>query len=428
MALEHLRYSVSRYQETDKPVFIVLLALAFGLTSAVLQFNRVAKFISAMGVRFLLLVIAHYFDDFISLELDGSVDHAQKAFQRMCATVGLFLDPSKSSVPSDHVKFLGVWKTFLEEESTTSMDPDRRKAILEFIAKIIKDDSLTPGDAASFRGKYQFAATAFAGKAGRSSMTCLSERQYQHEDNKDFSLTDHLKYCLKWCKAMIEICPARTVLLRHIPSKPVKFFSDASSEETRPFKSHQRNLPAGEIGRDVKLGWCFWDHPTKPKTQAGWTQVQQHILQAWAKQQPIAPAEAIGVFAGLIYADIPDGTDVVVWLDNTAALSAFVKGTSGEGNVDALAASLQLWAAHKQMRIYFEYVPTDFNPADEPSRTFSCKWADACPEYPLPEILDCPYGPETPAQDPCLVLTERFWEKPQAAALTAIAGKRYRRA
>ena len=56
------------------------------------------------------------------------------------------------------------------------------------------------------------------------------------------------------------------------------------------------------------------------------------------------------------------------YFGNTSALAALAKGYSGVPDSAHLVHIFHAWAACAGVSVWFEYVPTDSNPADEPSR------------------------------------------------------------
>ena len=85
--------------------------------------------------------------------------------------------------------------------------------------------------------------------------------------------------------------------------------------------------------------------------------------------QQIGQVEILGALAP--YLSIPNllaGRPVIHWIDNTSALAALVKGYSGVPDSARLIHVFHAWNSGAQARVWFEYVPTKENPADEPSR------------------------------------------------------------
>lgn len=94
--------------------------------------------------------------------------------------------------------------------------------------------------------------------------------------------------------------------------------------------------------------------------------LMQHLLR---RRQQIGQVELVGAVAP--YLSLPQvfaGRRVIHWIDNTSALAALAKGYSGVPDSARLIHMFHAWAAAAGAAVWFEYVPTDANPADEPSR------------------------------------------------------------
>ena len=80
--------------------------------------------------------------------------------------------------------------------------------------------------------------------------------------------------------------------------------------------------------------------------------------------------EALPVVSGMIhYAAFLRGRDVVWYIDNASVLAALVKGASSSYDVDRAAAVVALLSAQLQCRVWFEYVESHSNWADQLSRS-----------------------------------------------------------
>jgi hypothetical protein len=85
--------------------------------------------------------------------------------------------------------------------------------------------------------------------------------------------------------------------------------------------------------------------------------------------QQITPCEAaLGIIATFNLCKQLRNQDVIWFIDNQAACSALVKGSSSHGDLAALAAIAQLMLTKLGTRTYFEWVDTEANPADGLSR------------------------------------------------------------
>ena len=90
------------------------------------------------------------------------------------------------------------------------------------------------------------------------------------------------------------------------------------------------------------------------------------------RRQQIGQVEIAGAI--IPYLTVPEllaGRDVVHFIDNTSAVVALSKGYSGAPDSARLVHMFHAWQAGSRSNVWFEYVPTDANPADEPSRVAS---------------------------------------------------------
>ena len=90
------------------------------------------------------------------------------------------------------------------------------------------------------------------------------------------------------------------------------------------------------------------------------------------RRQQIGQVEiAAAIIPYLTVPELLAGRDVVHFIDNTSAVAALSKGYSGAPDSARLVHMFHAWQAGSRSNVWFEYVPTDANPADEPSRVAS---------------------------------------------------------
>ena len=97
--------------------------------------------------------------------------------------------------------------------------------------------------------------------------------------------------------------------------------------------------------------------------------LMRHLMR---RQQQIGQVELVGAVAP--YLSLPHilaGRRVIHWIDNTSALAALAKGYSGVPDSAHLVHVFHAWAAAAGTAVWFEYVPSAANPADEPSRSLA---------------------------------------------------------
>ena len=88
-------------------VFVIVRALAFGLTGAVLHFNRVPAFIVALCRRWFAIAIQNFYDDFRIIELAFARGSGFKMFAQVCELLGWKFDPAKDQAPTNQLPMLG---------------------------------------------------------------------------------------------------------------------------------------------------------------------------------------------------------------------------------------------------------------------------------------------------------------------------------
>lgn len=111
------------------------------------------------------------------------------------------------------------------------------------------------------------------------------------------------------------------------------------------------------------------------------------------RKQQIGQVEIIGAITP--YLSCPSllaGKEVIHWIDNTSALAALMKGYSGIPDSAHLVHAFHAWNAGAGASVWFEYVPTHANPADEPSRKRSLRDSSYCPakrarSHPTPVVF-----------------------------------------
>ena len=383
---EDLQYSVSVFPMFGKAKFIILYALCFGLVSAVIAFNRIAMFLRTMLRVVTKIVVDHYYDDFVTLEQQGTALMAKEILSKIVHLFGWIIDPNKRTGPSATFRWLGAMKKLNQHLIVTEMDKSRLSGMYDIIDLALENNDLSPASAATLRGKFGFAACGLFGNCGRISLAALKNRQYY--TGSDFSISPQLRSALNWILRTIALAPSAEYYLDGRTRKHIIIYTDASSEESRAKTQIYKDflkLRGIHKGREVQLGWVAFDPVTKSKLDMAWHTVEDETLVHWAKSQPIAIAEALAVICALVSViDKKRNIDVTVYVDNTPAIGALTKGYSKEKSMDELAHFIQLYAAARRCRIWYEYVKSALNPADEPSRGGTL-FGESVPKRPLPK-------------------------------------------
>ena len=88
-----------------------------------------------------------------------------------------------------------------------------------------------------------------------------------------------------------------------------------------------------------------------------------------AKEQYIGPLEALAsAAADYTFADVLEDSDAFYFIDNQGSLGSMVKGSSVDDGTSAVAQEAALQQRRNRTRAWYEYVNSDANIGDLPSR------------------------------------------------------------
>jgi hypothetical protein len=110
--------------------------------------------------------------------------------------------------------------------------------------------------------------------------------------------------------------------------------------------------------------------PESGSRRAWLAEIPPALVRRWSSaDQYIAQVEQAAVVMLLIgHPCVLAGRDAFWYIDNTVALSAVVKGSSADPDMARAAAAIHLAMAMAGTRVWFEYIESESNWADEPSR------------------------------------------------------------
>ena len=227
---EHRGFStVAVWSPPDKGWrFFSLASLAFGLSAAVIQFNRVPAFLVAFLRRMLFIPTINFYDDFKFFDVLCSCGSAKTFFDKAIAFFGPAFDPAKDQSSSTMVTFLGgtVDMSDIANDMIT-LKPTREKedAMSADIRVFLANMRMSRGEAASLRGRILSWASYIA---GRLAFGCLGALDHQADtDHSDEKFPWELEQCLNMILAIIELRMYRTLPL--ITSRPTaRVYTDAS--------------------------------------------------------------------------------------------------------------------------------------------------------------------------------------------------------
>ena len=342
------------HPETGERVYTEILGLPFGLSSAVLQFNRFTALLTAVKRRVMFLLASHYFDDSTQLGLASLAAHVKRQTLRLMSTLQVMVGHPKRQRMSCMARFLGTLTDF----STVTTDmalvigpwPTARSKASSLVLQHLEAGRLTSGEASKLRGTLQWMDLRMSGRPCRAALSELSRRQTEDSTS---SIGESLTSALIFLKFAAHSLPDHCVRLRSNPQPPVIVYTDASTEHG-PF-----GLRIGTL-IIPRSGPCLvdvWDVP--PEVQA--------CLQERSSQ--IMPAELLA--APLTFLAAPSSfreQDVLFFIDNQAAMAALIRASSRASDCSLISLFCSVLVVSLRARAWYEYVNTKQNPADRLSR------------------------------------------------------------
>ena len=342
--------------------FTIMYGCPFGMSSAVLNFNRLPALCIAAARRCMGVMSGAFFDDNIGIDIAAGRGSGEDGVVQVFEGVGGALAPPKAMPPASRRVFCGIDSDLGHAARTGEVvmyvKPFVKEDLVEAMDRCMNEGVLTAAKAAKLRGGLGWSATASYGKCGRIGQAALADRQYR--DKHVTCITPAIEKAFQFFKLLLEVVPPKRVRVVGAQGPPVVIYSDAY------FVPYSEQLP--EDGVRCRLGWVLFDGTKVPV--GGTMDVKEDILAYWhERDQQIYIAEMLAVLAATRHLE-PHlrGRDVIWFLDNEGALGTFVRGSSAHADAANIAAATHLFWARIQCRVWLEWVASDDNPSDGLSR------------------------------------------------------------
>ena len=263
--------------------FAISRSMLFGLSAAVLHFNRKPTLLVAASRRFFAVAATAFFDDIMTLALACAENSEKKAIFMLLNSVGCPHAPEKSAPNASTRTWIGI-SACLSEVATAgyySLKPTESSinAVVNGCKEAIAKKHLTKDEAASLRGKASWASSHSAGRCGRIGMEVLKRKQY----HGPAALTQEECRALVFLAGVSRTLPAKRVFVAGSSGPPVVIYSDASCEPEDP-------VP--------KMGWVIFRPGARPRGRAS-------IMSSTAfgslneRRQQIFPGEVFAAYSAL---------------------------------------------------------------------------------------------------------------------------------
>ena len=368
------QWTIVAVMSPDGVRYFTIPSFNFGLASAPNQCCRVSE--AALRIaRALGLVCGKFVDDFASIEWARSQESGQWALRECMAILGMPF-AEKKHVGGDHiVVFLGVRTDFGEGPcvaAVISVDADRRRRICTAMGDALRDGRLPAARAANFAGKLGFTLTWMAGKVGRAAMQPLFAAAEGAGD--DEGMLPSARMALEFFCEILPWLPPRRLEMRPSDERPVLVWSDGASEvgaareHTVGFVVAVPRADAPPAGVRVAAE----DFASVYDCRHGSAELDRGYMTRFMlpRKQQIGQVELVGAFTPYtsLGSAVWHGRRVLHWVDNSSAVAALAKGYSSAIDSAHIVHAVQATLAGFEADVWFEYVRTDANVADDPSR------------------------------------------------------------
>ena len=347
----------------NKWVFGESSGLLFGITGAVLAFNRVPAFAVAVARRWLGIPVQNFFDDFRILDIQRSKGSANRFFRMLMEEIlGYRIDAAKEQAPSPRALFVGNI-----EDYHVPGEPDvimvrakegRRESLAEEMRAIMSRGRLTPGEAKSIRGKLIHYANACAGRVGKGILHHINECAKADSPQWSTELGFNLEFVLE----LLALNMPRRIPLSPTSLKKARVWSDAS------FHVERDGTP------QCKLCAILFLPGSVPEGIV--SQVPRDLLDAFnERKQQIHMGELLAPMCALFtWGEFLRNASTIFYVDNMGVICNIVNGSSRTGDAGTLTFALHVRLATLGTTAWWEWVQSESNCSDGGSRV-----GTACP-------------------------------------------------
>ena len=346
----------------------------FGRSAAVINFHRLQRLLTAVSRRWLQLLLSFYYDDASLQDVSSARGRGQRHLRGLFRLLHQPLAEAKQVNLTAEVDYLGlrhdVASCLSDGVVRFRPRPKIEEKILAEIGEREAEGSCTPAQASKLRGVLQFASLGMYGRVGAGGLRPLLQRQYA--DKPPWSLNQGLRNSFEFFKQLMQFPLRRECSLWASRSPPIVIASDGRLDDSGPASFAVLAL---DLRSGVRRAWI--------------AELPLVLRQRWAAESNyIAQIEQAALVMLIIgEASFLAGRDAYWYIDNSSILAAMVKGAAGHEDVDAAAAAIHLTLAAQGARVWWEYIESKANWADEPSRmldksaflkdeNFETRWGD----------------------------------------------------
>ena len=351
---------------TGKAAIFRQAAMPFGSVTSVHAFARLSEAIRTILVRLFKVISTAYVDDFSLVDAAGTAGSVSYTVECLLTSLGIrFSRKSTKRMPfRSSFRILGV-ELLLNSWVANDLKivvrntQDRKSELEEELDAIDALGRLSPWEAARLRGRFGFFLTGLWGRAGALFLRALEVKAANLMSGG--LIGEEERFALDAARVLLRSDPRQIDVLRD--ELPFWVFTDASVEPT-------------QIGEFVAvIGGILYNPGSGQPVRFFSHKLPHAVIKLWetdAPLQPITFAETLPVIvAKILWRKTLNAHRSVFGVDNVGAVQALIKMTSGVQSLAMLLRVAFLVDRHWDIRPWYHWVPSESNPADDPSRGVS---------------------------------------------------------
>ena len=360
--------------------YFVLRGFNFGLKCAPLHLATLMNPLVDFARKIGLVPCGKFYDDVVTVDLACGGSSAQGTLAFLFALLGFPFAPGKHERLRSSNAFLGVVTDFSHAVAgyvLLRVKEKRRRRLLAELRDVRGSGKLSPAHAARLRGKLYFTTcTAYFG-VGRPALHAFTARQYtKYSGRNSFALNDDLICAIDFFIDLLQRLPPYRYQLKPDAIRPLYVWSDAMWEALKDDSGGLVSVLDEETGHLFYLGKAVIAFLCFDPSDSTWHTSHCHIGIDVIRQLVPGKKTYIGQLESLaaafvletLPADRLQGRSAIFWIDNLSAKYGLQKGYSRVEDSGRIINSFKIKQASLQLRSWFEYVPSEQNVADLPSR------------------------------------------------------------
>jgi hypothetical protein len=376
-------YIVCRNPVDGKMYAFKPVALVFGSTAAVINYNMCSLAVTRILRKLFKLPVLSYFDDFVIPTVENKTDSEDSVldiFNGVNDLIGFVVHKGKEEYGTI-VAFLGIVFDLSEEDFLTlKIDESRKNKLLKSCEDALKSKRLYPSEAGTLAGKLSFAQSVAWGRIGRAMLKALYYRQQCPAYL--CKVSPEIENSINWFKyALLNNVFQSNFRISEWNKEriPCHIYTDAASSGVlAAIGFWQQTL--GEAST------CIADNkepPTGSAIEKNPPLCVTHKFDNYElKHRNIQLLEALAVLAFLEQCGEKfRNQSVVFWIDNTAAQSPIQRGYTSRDPMRRVVHRIWKLLADLRISMWCERVHSSTNVADDPSRK----------DFETTDLLKCEY-------------------------------------